>query len=250
MDNREEWLADTLVMLADTLVAEFDVIDFLATLTERIVELLQASEVGLMLAEPQGHLRVMAATTERMRMIDLFELQADEGPCLECFASGEPILNVALEPDATEARWPAFTPRARDAGFRTVHALPMRLRDQVIGVANIFHAAPTTISDHDAHLAQALVDAATIGVLQERAVQHGGLLAEQLQHALNSRVAIEQAKGAVAERADVDMTTAFAWLRRYARTHNLRLATVARSVLDRTLAVDALRGSPASGAEA
>ena len=112
MDNREEWLADTLVMLADTLVAEFDVIDFLATLTERIVELLQASEVGLMLAEPQGHLRVMAATTERMRMIDLFELQADEGPCLECFGRGEPILNVALEPDTTEARWPAFTPRA------------------------------------------------------------------------------------------------------------------------------------------
>jgi GAF domain-containing protein len=250
MENREEWLADTLVMLADTLVADFDVIDFLATLTERIVELLAASEVGLMLAEPQGHLRVMAATTERMRMIDLFELQADEGPCLECFHSGESILNVDLEPDATDRRWPTFGPRARDAGFRTVHALPMRLRDEVIGAANIFHAVPTTISVHDAHLAQALVDAATIGVLQERAVQQGEVLAEQLQHALNSRVAIEQAKGAVAERADVDMTTAFAWMRGYARSHNLRLATVARSVLERSLAVDELRGTSASDAEA
>ena len=189
-----------------------------------------------MLAGPQGTLRVVAATTERMRLVDLFELQSNEGPCLDTYKSGVAILNVSLESPAAAERWPVFTAMARDLGFDTVHALPMGLRDQVIGAANIFHSTPTTISEHDSHLAQALVDAATIGVLQERAVQHGAVVAEQLQHALNSRVVIEQAKGVVAERADVDMDTAFNWLRSYARI----LATevgARRGAGHRTLAV-------------
>jgi GAF domain-containing protein len=149
-------------------------------------------------------------------------VQTDEGPCLDCFRSGAPVLNVDLESAPT--RWPVFGPMARTAGFRTVHALPTRLRDQVIGAANIFHVAPVTVGDCNAHLAQALADVATIGLLQERAVRRVTDLSEQLQRALNSRIVVEQAKGAVAERAGVDMDTAFGWLRGYARRHHQRLA--------------------------
>lgn len=241
MQDREEWLADTLVGLADTLIDDFDVIEFLSTLAERLVELLGATEVGLVLADPQGRLRVMAASTERMRMLDLFEVQSNEGPCLECYRSGEPVLNVEL--DSALARWPVFTPMARSAGFHAVHALAMRLRDQVIGAVNIFHTAQVAMSERDAHLAQALADVATIGLLQERAVRHATDLSEQLQRALNSRVVIEQAKGVVAERATVDMDTAFSWLRGYARENNRRLAEVAGAVVERSLAVDVLRGT-------
>jgi GAF domain-containing protein len=242
MQDREEWLADTLVGLADTLTSDFDVIEFLSTLSERLVELLDAAEVGLVLADPQGHLRVMAASTERMHMLDLFELQTSEGPCLDCYRSGDAVLNVEL--DSALARWPVFAPMARSAGFRAVHALAMRLREQVIGAVNIFHTTTASISDRDIHLAQALADVATIGLLQERAVRHASDLSGQLQRALNSRVVIEQAKGAVAERAAVDMDTAFAWLRGYARTTNSRLAEVATAVVERTLTVDTLRTRP------
>lgn len=241
MQDREAWLADTLVGLADTMIDDFDVIEFLSTLAERLVELLDAAEVGLVLADPQGRLRVMAATTERMRMLDLFEVQSNEGPCLECYRSGEPVLNVEL--DSALARWPVFTPMARSAGFHAVHALAMRLRDQVIGAVNIFHTSQVAMSERDAHLAQALADVATIGLLQERAVRHATALSEQLQRALNSRVVIEQAKGVVAERAAVDMDTAFSWLRGYARGNNRRLSEVAGAVVERSLAVDVLRGT-------
>ena len=241
MPEREEWLVDTLVTLADTLIADFDVIEFLSTLVERIADLLEAGEVGLVLSDPQGHLRVMAASTERMRLLELFEVQSREGPCLDCYRDGEAVLNVDL--GETGDRWPAFTPMARTAGFVTAHALPLRLRRQVIGAVNIFHTTRVTITDRDVHLAQALADVATIGLLQERAVRHTTDLNEQLQRALNSRVAIEQAKGAVAERAGVDMDMAFGWLRGYARSNNLRLADIAAAVVDRTLGVDELRTS-------
>jgi GAF domain-containing protein len=245
--DREAWLADTLVLLADTLVAEFDVIEFLSTLTERIVELLGAAEVGLVLADPHGHLRVMASSTERMRLLELFELQSREGPCLDCYRGGRAVLNVDLQ--GTQERWPVFTPMARTAGFRKVHALPMRLRDQVVGATNIFHVTPVTLGDREIHLAQAFADMATIGLLQERAVRGATDLSEQLQRALNSRVVIEQAKGAVAERAGVDMDTAFAWLRGYARSNNRRLADVAAAVVERTLAVDALAAASIDAAD-
>lgn len=241
MQDREEWLADTLVVLADTLIAGFDVIEFLSMLAERIQELLAASGVGLVLADPQGRLRVMASSSERMRLLELFEMQVSEGPCFECYRSGQGLLNVDL--DDSVARWPAFTPMARSSGFRLVHALPMRLRERVIGAANIFHAAASPINERDAGLAQALADVATIGLLQERALRSATDLTSQLQGALNSRVVIEQAKGAVAEGLGVDMDSAFARLRSYARNNGLRLADVALAIADRTLPVTALGAS-------
>src|SRR3984957_15161893 len=161
MEDRDAWLAATLVTLADTLISDFDVVEFLSSLAERIVELLDAAEGGLVLADFQGNLRVMASSTERMRLLDLFEVQTSEGPCSDCYRSGQAVLNVDL--DSSLARWPVFTPMAQAAGFRTGHAMPLRWREEVLGAANIFHAEPAVISERDGHVTQALVDVATIG---------------------------------------------------------------------------------------
>jgi hypothetical protein len=136
MENREEWLAKTFVELADTLVADFDLIDFMSVLVERCAELLESAEVGLALAATRGELRVMASSSERMRALELIEFQNDEGPCRDCLISGEQVLNQRL--DAVEDRWPRFVPLAREAGFQMAHALPLRLRSDVIGAMNIF----------------------------------------------------------------------------------------------------------------
>jgi hypothetical protein len=234
MEHREEWLARTFVELADTLVADFDLIDFMTVLVERCAELLGSAEVGLALAAGRGELRVMASSSERMRALELIEFQNDEGPCRDCLLSGDRVLNVRL--DEAEDRWPRFAPQAREAGFQMVHALPLRLRADVIGAMNIFSPEVSELSPEDVNLTQALADAATIGILQERAVKHGTDLAGQLQGALNSRVVIEQAKGIVAERRQVDMDEAFALLRSYARSHREQLSDVARSIIDHSLA--------------
>jgi GAF domain-containing protein len=241
MQDREQWLADTLVGLADTLVADFDVVEFLSSLAERCVELLDAAEVGLVLADPHGHLRVMASSTERIHLLELLEVQTSEGPCFDSYRTGQSVANVDLL--AATGRWPVFTPMAVSAGFRTVHALPMRLRDRVIGAINVFHDSLVTVNERDLHVVQALADVATIGILQERAVRSSTEQSSRLQGALNSRVAIEQAKGVVAEQAGVDMDAAFIWLRSYARSNNLRLADVAAAVVARTLLADELQAA-------
>jgi GAF domain-containing protein len=241
MEQREHWLADTLVSLSDTLVANFDVVEFLSMLMQRVGELLSAAEVGLMLADANQNLRVMASSTERMRLIEVFEVQTHEGPCLDSYREGTPVVNADLH-EAGE-RWPVFTPMARSAGFRMVHALPLRWRDRTIGATNIFHAHRVVISESDAHLTQALADVATIGLLNEQAARGAGQLSEQLQRALSSRVIIEQAKGVLAERAGVEMDTAFEWLRRYARGNHLRIAEVAQGVVGRTLSLEQLQPS-------
>jgi transcriptional regulator with GAF, ATPase, and Fis domain len=233
MDNREEWLAQTFVELADTLVADFDLIDFMSVLVERCAELLDSAEVGLALAAARGELRVMASSTERMRALELIEVQNDEGPCRDCLRSGEQILNQRLAD--SEDRWPRFTHEAQEAGFQMVHALPLRLRSDVIGAMNIFSPELRELSPEDVNLTQALADAATIGILQERAVKHGADLAGQLQGALNSRIVIEQAKGIVAERRQLDMDQAFALLRSHARSHRIQLSDVAHAIIDHEL---------------
>jgi len=186
------------------------------------------------LAATRGELRVMASSTERMRALELIEFQNDEGPCRDCLLSGEQVLNKSL--DDNEARWPRFAPQARDAGFKMVHAIPLRLRADVIGAMNIFSPELRELLPEEVNLTQALADAATIGILQERAVKHGADLAGQLQGALNSRIVIEQAKGIVAERRQVDMDEAFALLRSYARSNRKQLSDVARAIIDHSLA--------------
>jgi GAF domain-containing protein len=240
--TRETLFAKTLVELADTLVADFDVVDLLTRLADRCVDVLDVGAAGLMLAAPDGGLRVMASSSDTMRVLELFELQAEEGPCLDCYRTGQPVVNQDLE--AANGRWPRFATEVLASGFRSVHALPMRLRGTVIGALNLFHIEPGEMRHADLDAAQAFADVATIAILQHRAAVEAQVLNEQLNHALNSRVIIEQAKGMVAEREGLDMEHAFARLRHYARNHNLRLGDVATDVIAGTLAASALGRLP------
>ncbi len=233
-----ELLSATFVELTDTLVAGFDVIDFLHVLTNRSVQLLDVSAAGLLLADPRGELRVVAASSEAARLLELFQLQSDQGPCLDCFRTGRPV--AAADLATATARWPRFAAAARDAGFGAVQALPMRLRDQVIGALNLFRADAGALAPADIRVGQALADVATISLLHERSMRHSDTLNEQLQAALNSRVVIEQAKGKLAERLGVDMDQAFSLLRDRARTSNRRLSDLARAFVDGT---ESLAGS-------
>jgi transcriptional regulator with GAF, ATPase, and Fis domain len=225
-----ELLSDTFIELADTMVADFDVIDFLHLLTDRSVALLAASAAGVMLADPRGELRVAAASSEEAGLLELFQLQNDQGPCLDCFRTGRPV--TAGDLAGPDQRWPRFAQAAARSGFRTVQALPMRLRDQVIGALNLFHAGPGLLSPADLRIGQALADVATIGLLHERNVRRRETVAEQLQAALNSRVVIEQAKGKLAERLGIDMDRAFSMLRDHAGNTSQRLTDAARDFVN------------------
>jgi hypothetical protein len=238
-DGREQWLASCFVELADTLVAEFDVVEFLTMLVARCAVLLDGSEVGLAVANREGELRVLASSSERMRILELVEVQHDEGPCRDCYRCGEQIINQRV--DSVEHLWPRMVPMAREAGFAMLHAIPMRLRGQTIGAINIFDARSREMSAHDARMTQAFADVATIGILQERATRDQAVLTSQLGKALDTRVVIEQAKGVLAERLQVDMDESFTLLRRYARTNSRRLSEVARALTDGDLPVSALQ---------
>ncbi len=235
---RETTLAKTLVVLADTLVADFDVVELLTLLADSCVDVLDVAAAGLMLAAPDGGLRVMASSSEAMRVLELFEIQAQQGPCLDCFRTGKPVVNQDLV--AADARWPRFATEALAAGFHSVHALPMRLRGSVIGALNLFHIEPGAMRQADVDAAQAFADVATIAILQHRAATEAHALNEHLNVALNTRIVIEQAKGVVAERQGVDMECAFATLRNHARNHNRRLVDVATDIIEGSLSTPGL----------
>lgn len=239
--SREQALADTFVMLADTMVADYDVVELLDHLVAACVDVLGATAAGLLLDDQKGNLAVVASTSHQAQLLEVFVLQSDEGPCLDCVRTGAPVTSAKLDDDL--ARWPQFVPAAVAAGFRAVTAVPMRLRDQTIGALSMFSHDPQIVSADDQRVAQALADVATIGILQQRAVHRSNALAEQLQHALHSRVAIEQAKGLLAERNNVDLDAAFDMLRRYARNHNLKLTDVALTVVRREVDPGSLPGS-------
>jgi GAF domain-containing protein len=223
-------LATIFVEVADTLVDEFDLIDFLHMLTDRAASLVDAAAVGIVLADPRGRLEFMAGSNENVTLLELFQLQNHEGPCLEAFRTGHPVINVDL--GAAGGRWPRFAPRATALGFQAVHAFPLRLRQQVIGAMNVFGVTKGgDFHDTDVAVMQALADVAAIGLIQERAIRRGEVLTEQLQGALNSRVVIEQAKGAVAQARGVSVDEAFASIRSYARSNNRRLTDVAHTIV-------------------
>lgn len=235
--TREELLSETFVTLADALVDDFDLVEFLSLLSERCVELFQADAAGVMLVTGDV-LQLLASSSERMRLIELFELQRDEGPCPDCYRSGAPVGEADLE-QAGE-RWPTFSAEALRAGFRAVHALPMRLRGEVIGVLNLFRNGVGALPQADLSTAQALADVATISIVQHRVQSDSQFVTEQLRHALQSRIVIEQAKGMLAERCNLDMEQAFSLLRRYARNHNRLLSQVAQDIIHGTLRTSAL----------
>jgi transcriptional regulator with GAF, ATPase, and Fis domain len=231
--DREQVVSRAFVALADTLVDDYDIIDLLDQLIAHSVTLLAADAAGIMLGDPDQQLRVAAASSYDAELMELLQLQNEQGPCMDCYRTGAPV-SVPDLADATQ--WPAFTAAVAEAeGFRSVHALPLRLRHEAIGALNLFHHTPGPLPPADLALGQALADVATIGILQERAIRRGEVLNEQLQTALTSRVVVEQAKGVLAQHHGLTMDAAFDQLRRYARAHNLRLADVARQLATSTL---------------
>ena len=224
-----ERLTDVFVEVADTLITDFDLVDFLHNLTDHAAAVSGAEAVGLLLADQRGQLRYMAASNETGKMLELFQLQNDEGPCMDCYSTRAPVVNADLA--TASDRWPKFAPAAIAAGFQSVHAFPMRLRDSVIGALNLFGHADEEFKDQEVRVVQALADVATIALLQERSIARAGVLTEQLQGALNSRIVIEQAKGALARQEGLTPPEAFEMLREQARRSRRRLVDVATEII-------------------
>jgi GAF domain-containing protein len=231
--SREHRVADAFVRVADTLTADFDIIDLLHTLVNECVALLDVDAGGLLLADESGELQLVASTSEQAQFVEVIQLSAGAGPCVDSYREGVAITvaNMAVDGD----RWPKFQAAALNQGFHAVFATPMRLRGHVLGAMNLFSKAVGAPTEQDALIAQALADIATIGILQERSIRETHILNEQLQRALESRVLIEQAKGVLAAVGSLDMDQAFTTLRDYARAHHLTLRDVAQQVAARTL---------------
>lgn len=249
--SRERLLIEAFVGLADTLVDDYDIIDLLDRLVSYCVELLAVEAAGILLVDQQGSLRVLASSNEESEMVELLQLQAEQGPCVDSVRTVAPV----SVPDLIEAgqRWPQFVTALHGGAYRSVHALPLRLRGEAVGGLNLFGRQPGALPDADLKLGQGLADVATIGILQERAIRRGEAINEQLQTALNSRVIIEQAKGMLAQRGDLSMDAAFDRLRHHARSRNVRLSELARQIVvgvpgaDEALAAPVTQRSPADG---
>ena len=232
-DPREPKLTSAFVKLADTLIADYDIVDLLHTLLEECMGLLDTQAGGLMLADASGHLQLIASTSEQADFVEVMQLNAGPGPCVECFTTGASV--TVTDIDKHGAKWPQFREAALRMGYLSIHAVPMRLRGDILGTMNLFRTNVGELTPDDVAVAQALADVATIGILQERSIRETNLVSEQLQRALDSRILIEQAKGVLSETRSLDMNEAFTALRSYARGHNLTLRAVASGVVDRTL---------------
>jgi ANTAR domain/GAF domain len=232
-EDRERQVTEAFVALASSLASGYDVVDLLNSLTAECARLLDVASAGLLLADRTGVLHVLAASTEHTRQLELFQLQREEGPCLDCYRTGQAV--TATDLSKAVDRWPQFVAGAQLAGFASVHALPMRLRENTLGTLGLFGTTVGALNPEDLVLGQALADVASVALLHDRASADKAVVNEQLQNALTSRVAIEQAKGVLAEHGQLDMADAFAMLRRYARDHNERLTDVAQQVVGRSL---------------
>jgi hypothetical protein len=225
---RETSALDAVVSLVETVLEDFDTVELLTEFSERCVALLDVAAAGFLLADPLDQLHLLAATTERARELELFQLQADEGPCIDCYSTGKPVSVADLT--AAEERWPRFVPAALQAGFASVHAVPMRAAGLVLGALGLFGSGPGDLDDADRLVAQTLAHVASVALLREHAPTPSTVI-PQLRAALASRVLIEQAKGFLREALDVSVEDAFAVLRAYARANNEHLTVVARRLM-------------------
>jgi GAF domain-containing protein len=235
--QRQTLTATTFVEIVDTLVGDFDVIEVMTLLTTRVVQLLDVTAAGILLADTDNNLRVIGASDEQSNMLELFQLQNDQGPCLDSFRSGESVANSRLDLDSP---WPEFAAASLRAGLPSVCAIPLRLKNLTIGCLNMFSAKPLPLSDPEIALAQALADVATIAIVQDLATRKAIIREGELQHALNSRISIEQAKGIISASLGVDMKEAFRQLLAFARNNNRALTGVANDLVTGILNVAVL----------
>ncbi|MFD3513927.1 GAF domain-containing protein [Streptomyces sp. NPDC058657] len=236
--TREQQLTNIVVEVADSLTADFDLIDHLQQLSTRSMELLDVAAVGILLADQHEHLQVLAASDEHTRLLELFALQHDQGPCVDAYRSGTPATNLNLHDPQATAHWPQFAKAAQTTGFVAASAIPMQLRGQVIGVMGLFQTAPNTLSPPDIQLAKALADLATISILQQRTLAAAELERGQLQYALTSRITLEQVKGILAERWQLSVDESFTAFRTYARSHHHQLTRLAQQIIDGQIDTD------------
>ncbi|MGW0641278.1 GAF and ANTAR domain-containing protein [Streptomyces sp. EN27] len=236
--SREQQVSKVFVQVADSLIDDFDLIEFLEELCAHCVELLDVSAGGILLANEKDLLHTIAASDQTTHLLELFAIQHDQGPCLDCYRTRGARCNIDLHDPAATASWPVFAEQARRSGFRMSHVFPLRLRDRAVGAMNLFHGRQQSLSPEDASLAQALADVATIAILQQRDLGQEQREKTQLQRALSSRIVIEQAKGILAERWNVTPDAAYEALRTYARAHRLRISDCARHIIDQTLDTD------------
>lgn len=229
--TREGRVIKAFVSLSNELVGDYDIIDMLTTLTASCADLLDVASAGLLLADQDGVLQLVASSSERTRHLELFQLQRDEGPCLDCFRNGETVTAAGLP--EMQQRWPEFAQAAEIVRFGSVHALPMRLHEHALGAIGLFNEGVERLDDADVALAQALVHVACVAILNERSANDRTTVNKQLQHALDSRIILEQAKGVIASSGELEMEVAFKVLRRYARDHGRRLSDVAADVVNR-----------------
>jgi GAF domain-containing protein len=232
-ESREKDVTQAFVALASSLVTGHDVVDLLNDLVTDCAALLDVASAGLLLADGHSVLHVLAASSQRTHHLEVFQVQREEGPCLDCYRDAAPVSVPDLE--QMSDRWPQFVKAARMAGFASVHALPMRMRDQTLGALGLFGTTAGALNDEDLMLGQALADVASVALIQDKVAADRTAVNEQLQTALTSRVVIEQAKGVMAQQGNLDMAEAFAVLRRYSRDHNLRLTDVAAATVSRAL---------------
>ena len=235
--DRQALTAAAFVEIVDTLVDDFDVIDVLTQLTSRSVKLLQAAAAGILLADTDGHLRVIGASTEEVGLLELFQIQNDEGPCLDSYRTGTVVFDASLDADSA---WPRFAEESVRSGFPSVCAVPLRLKTLILGCLNLFMSEPVALSEAEILLAQALADVASIAIVQDQATREAAVREGHLQNALTSRIWIEQAKGMIAERDGVDMDEAFSRLRLFARGNHRLLTEVAESVVAGTTSIRSL----------
>jgi GAF domain-containing protein len=236
--SREQKVSSAFVTVADTLIDDYDMVDLLHTLVEVCADILDTDAGGLMLSSANGQLQLVASTSESADLVEILQLDAGEGPCVDCFRTGRSVTVGDIAESGS--RWPAFREAALGQGFQSVHATPLRLRGTVLGAMNLFSSTVGELNAADIAVAQALADVATIGIIQERSIRDSGILAEQLQRALQSRVLVEQAKGAVSQQASISPEEAFAALRKFARDNNLSLSKVCERVMARTLDISNL----------
>lgn len=232
-ENRERDIVRAFVDLSTELVNDYDVLEMLTQLTTNCASLLDVSSAGLLLADTRGVLHVAAASSERTKQLELFQLQRDQGPCLDCYSSGAAV--VVPDMAAEQERWPQFSRAALDAGFKSVHAVPMKLRGNILGALNLFGESVGRLEDSDLDLAQALAHVACVAIVNEKSASDHVTVNSQLQHALTSRIVLEQAKGVIAYAGGLEIDDAFVVLRGYARHHGRKISEVAHEVVNREI---------------